>query len=172
VIIAMGGVEPHVADDAWVAPTATLIGAVELAAGSSIWCRAVLRGDNEPIRIGENSNIQDNVVIHTDMGAPVVVGAGVSVGHSAVIHGARIGDDVLIGMGSIVMNRAVVGAGSLVAAGALIPEDMVVPPRSLVVGVPARVVRELGDDDVERNRTNATTYAHHRDRHREATTSP
>ncbi|HSI26389.1 MAG TPA: gamma carbonic anhydrase family protein [Aeromicrobium sp.] len=169
-IIALGDVEPDVDEEAWVAPTATLIGAVELAAGSSIWYGAVLRGDNEPIRIGENSNIQDNVVIHTDMGAPVVVGAGVSVGHSAVIHGARIGDDVLIGMGSIVMNRAVVGAGSLVAAGALIPEDMVVPPRSLVVGVPARVVRELGDDDVERNRANATTYTHHRDRHREATT--
>ena len=159
----MGDAEPRVASDAWVAPTATLIGAVELAAGSSIWYGAVLRGDNEPIQIGENSNIQD-----TDMGAPAVVGAGVSVGHSAVIHGARIGDDVLIGMGSIVMNRAVVGDGSLVAAGALIPEDMVIPPRSLVIGVPARVVRELGDDDVERNRANATTYTRHRDRHRQA----
>lgn len=167
-IIALGEVRPTIADDAWVAPTATLIGAVELAAGSSIWYGAVLRGDNEPIQIGENSNIQDNVVIHTDMGAPAVVGAGVSVGHSAVIHGARIGDDVLVGMGSIVMNRAVVGAGSLIAAGALIPEDMVIPPRSLVVGVPARVVRELSDEDVDRNRANATTYTRHRDRHRDS----
>jgi len=155
VIIAMGDVAPTIADGAWVAPTATVIGAVELAAGSSIWYGAVLRGDNDPIRIGANSNIQDNVVIHTDLGSPVTIGEGVSVGHNAVVHGAQVGDDVLIGMGAIVMNRVVVGDGSLVAAGALVPEGMVIPPRSLVVGVPARVVREMSGDEVERNRANA-----------------
>lgn len=167
-IIALGEVAPEVADDAWVAPTATLIGAVNLAAGASVWYGAVLRGDNEPIRIGANSNVQDNVVIHTDMGAPATLGSGVSVGHNAVIHGAIIGDDVLVGMGAIIMNRAVVGDGSLVAAGALIPEDAVIPPRSLVVGAPARVVREMDDEGVARIRANAVTYAHHRDRHRAA----
>jgi carbonic anhydrase/acetyltransferase-like protein (isoleucine patch superfamily) len=168
VIIAMGDTSPTIADDAWVAPTATLIGAVEIAAGASVWYGAVLRGDNEPIVIGENSNVQDNVVMHTDMGAPLTLGRGVSVGHSAVIHGARIGDDVLVGMGSIIMNRAVVGAGSLIAAGALVPEGMSIPERSLVVGVPAKIVRELSDADVERNRVNAEKYTEHRDRHRDA----
>lgn len=167
-IIALGGISPTIADDAWVAPNATLIGAVEVAAGASVWYGAVLRGDNEPIVIGEDSNVQDNVVMHTDMGAPLTLGRGVSVGHSAVIHGARIGDDVLVGMGSIIMNRAVVGAGSLIAAGALVPEDMSIPERSLVVGVPAKIVRELSDADVERNRVNAAKYTEHRDRHRDA----
>jgi carbonic anhydrase/acetyltransferase-like protein (isoleucine patch superfamily) len=139
---------------------------VELAAGASVWYGAVLRGDNEPITIGADSNVQDNVVMHTDMGAPASLGKGVSVGHSAVIHGATVGDDVLVGMGAILMNRSVIGEGSLIAAGALVPEDMVIPPRSLVVGVPARVAREMSDDEVERNRKNAATYAQHRDRHR------
>ena len=167
-IIALGDITPTVAADAWVAPTAAVIGAVELAEGASVWYGAVLRGDNEPIRIGANSNVQDNVVIHTDMGAPVVLGSGVSVGHGAIIHGAIVGDDVLVGMGSTIMNRATIGDESLVAAGALVPEDTVIPPRSLVVGVPARVLREMSDEEVERNRRNATTYLHHRDQHRDS----
>lgn len=167
VIIALGDVVPSIDATAWVAPTATLIGDVHVAAGASIWYGAVLRGDNEPITIGADSNVQDNVVFHTDMGAPATLGRGVSVGHGAIIHGAIVGDDVLVGMGAIIMNRASVGAGSLVAAGALVPEDMVIPPRSLVVGVPARVVRELGDEDVARNQRNAATYVQHRDRHRD-----
>jgi len=168
-LLALGSDRPQIAEGAWVAPTATLVGAVEVAEGASIWYGAVLRGDNEPIVIGPDSNVQDNVVFHTDEGIPVSLGRGVSVGHNAVVHGSTVGDDVLVGMGAILMNRSVIGNECLIAAGALVPEGADIPPRSLVVGVPAKVVRELTDDEVARVRRNASLYTVHRDRHRTAT---
>jgi carbonic anhydrase/acetyltransferase-like protein (isoleucine patch superfamily) len=171
-LVALGTDRPRVADGAWVAPTATLVGAVEVAEGASIWYGAVLRGDNEPIVIGPNSNVQDNVVFHTDDGIPVSLGEGVSVGHNAVVHGATVGDHVLVGMGAILMNRSVIGDECLIAAGALVPEGSVIPPRSLVVGVPAKVLRELSDDEVAGLYRNARVYTEHRDRHRDALDVP
>ncbi len=168
-LLVLGADRPQIAEGAWVAPTATLVGAVEVAEGASIWYGAVLRGDNEPIVIGPDSNVQDNVVFHTDDGIPVSLGRGVSVGHNAVVHGATVGDNVLVGMGAILMNRSVIGDECLIAAGALVPEGAVIPPRSLVVGVPAKVIRELTDDEVAGLRHNANHYTVHRDRHRTAT---
>jgi carbonic anhydrase/acetyltransferase-like protein (isoleucine patch superfamily) len=167
-LLALGDDRPSIADGAWVAPTATLVGAVEVAEGASVWYGAVLRGDNEPIVIGRDSNVQDNVVFHTDDGIPVSIGEGVSVGHNAVVHGATVGDHVLVGMGAILMNRSVIGDECLIAAGALVSEGTVIPPRSLVVGVPAKVLRELSDDEVARLHNNARVYTEHRDRHRDA----
>jgi carbonic anhydrase/acetyltransferase-like protein (isoleucine patch superfamily) len=167
-LLVLGDDRPRVADSAWVAPTATLVGAVEVAEGASVWYGAVLRGDNEPIVIGRNSNVQDNAVFHTDDGIPVSLGEGVSVGHGAIVHGSTVGDNVLVGMGAILMNRSVIGNECLIAAGALVPEGVEIPPRSLVVGVPAKVLRELTDDEVAGLYRNASHYAVHRDRHRNA----
>ena len=168
-LLALGSARPSIADGAWVAPTATLVGAVEVADGASVWYGAVLRGDNEPVIIGRDSNVQDNAVFHTDEGVPVSLGEGVSVGHGAVVHGSTVGDHVLVGMGAILMNRSVIGDECLIAAGALVPEGAVIPPRSLVVGVPAKVLRELSDDEVAGLHRNAAHYMEHRDRHRGAT---
>ena len=150
--------EPEVDPRAWVAPGASLVGDVRLAADASVWFGAVLRGDGGPIRVGAGSNLQDGCVGHTDPGFPLTVGSGVSVGHRAVLHGCTVEDDVLVGMGAVVMNGAVIGAGSLVAAGAVVLEATVVPPRSLVAGVPAKVRRPLTDEEVERVRRNAAGY--------------
>src|SRR4051812_1784746 len=142
------GDEPDVDPTAYVAPTATLIGRVTVGAGASVWFGAVMRGDTDDLVLGERSNLQDNAVVHADPGSPAIIGAGVSVGHGAVVHGCRIGDGSLIGMNATVLNRAVIGAQSLIAAGAVVLEDTVIPPRSLVAGVPAKVRRELTDDEV------------------------
>lgn len=168
-LIALGDRSPVVPDSAWVAPTATLVGSVRLGEGSSVFYGAVLRADNEPITIGPRSNVQDNCVFHVDQGKPVTLGEGVSVGHGAVVHGATIGDHVLVGMGATVMNGAVIGDEVLIAAGAVVTEGMEVPPRSLVAGVPAKVRRELADEEVERLHHNASIYEAHRDLHRDAT---
>jgi carbonic anhydrase/acetyltransferase-like protein (isoleucine patch superfamily) len=144
---------------AYVAPGAALIGAVRLGEGSSVWFNAVLRADNEPITLGAGSNLQDLVACHVDAGFPLTIGTGVSVGHSAVLHGCTIEDEVLVGMHATIMNGAVIGTGSLVAAGALVTEGVVVPPRSLVAGVPAKVRRELTDTEVDGVRRNAAHYA-------------
>ncbi|GAA3703006.1 gamma carbonic anhydrase family protein [Arthrobacter ginkgonis] len=157
-IITIDGATPQVADDAFIAPTAALSGDVGMAPGSSAFYGVSVRGDSAPIRIGANSNLQDNVVVHADRGIPCTVGSGVSVGHSAVIHSCTIGDNTLVGMSATIMNRAVIGAESLVAAGALVLEGTVVPPRSLVAGAPAKVRRELTDEEVESLRRNAETY--------------
>ncbi len=170
-MISLGAKTPHVADSAWIAPTATLAGSVVVADGASIWYGTVLRADNEPITIGAGSNVQDNCVFHVDVDRPATLGAGVSVGHGAIIHGATIEDNVLVGMGAIIMNGAVIGTESLIAAGALIPEGVVIPPRSLVAGVPGKVRRELNDEEVAKIYHNAETYAHHRDLHRQGTQS-
>ncbi|MET8246833.1 gamma carbonic anhydrase family protein [Streptomyces sp. NPDC005202] len=167
-IAGIGSREPHVDQEAFVAPTATVIGDVTLGAGASVWYGAVLRGDVERITVGANSNVQDNCTLHADPGFSVRVGERVSIGHNAVVHGATVEDDCLIGMGATVLNGAVIGAGSLVAAQALVPQGMQVPPGSLVAGVPAKVRRELTAQEREGITLNGTMYAELAKAHREA----
>ena len=157
-ILAIAGRTPELHPQSWVAPNATLIGQVVLAAGSSVWYGAVLRAETEPIEIGAGTNIQDGVTIHVDPGFPARVGTGVSVGHNAVLHGCAVGDDSLVGMGAVVLNGAAIGAGSLIAAGAVVPQGAVIPPRSMVAGVPGKIRRELSDEEVSNIRTNALMY--------------
>ena len=132
------GTSPRVAESAWVAPGAYVIGDVHLGEESSVWYGAVLRGDTEPIRVGARTNVQDGCILHADPGYPAVVGEGCVVGHNAVVHGCEIGDDCLVGMGATILNGAKIGDGSIVAAGAVVPEGREFPPRSLIVGIPAK----------------------------------
>ena len=157
---------PAIDDDAFVAPTAVVVGAVTMGPRSSIWYGAVARADGEVIEIGPESNIQDGCTLHSDPGFPLVVGRGVSVGHRVVLHGARVDDDVLVGMGSVVMNGAHIGSGSIVAAGAVVTQGTVVPPGSLVAGVPARVLRQATEDDLTHIRLNAASYTERLDQAR------
>lgn len=165
-IAGVGGHEPVIAPTAFVAPTSVVIGEVGLAAGSSVWYHTVLRADGGPIVIGADSNIQDNCTVHVDPGSPVTIGERVSVGHNAVLHGCTVEDDVLVGMGATVLNGAHIGAGSLVAAQALVPQGMRVPPGSLVAGVPAKVRRELTEEEREGIKLNAAVYLELAKRHR------
>ncbi len=135
------------ADEYWIAPTACVLGKVILKKNASVWFGAVLRGDNEPITIGENSNVQDNSVMHTDMGEPVEIGANVTIGHMVMAHGCTIGDGTLVGIGAIILGRARIGRSCLIAAGALITEGKEIPDRSVVMGQPGKVVRELTERD-------------------------
>jgi carbonic anhydrase/acetyltransferase-like protein (isoleucine patch superfamily) len=167
-IAGVGGKEPEVDPQAYTAPTSVAVGEVTLRAGASIWYHTVLRADCGPITLGVDSNVQDNSTVHVDPGFPVVIGDRVTVGHNAVVHGAVIEDDVLIGMGATVLNGAHIGAGSLVAAQALVPQGMQVPPGSLVAGVPAKVKRELTDEEKEIIRVNAEMYTALARMHREA----
>ncbi|MFI9201375.1 gamma carbonic anhydrase family protein [Streptomyces sp. NPDC053048] len=167
-IAGVGGKEPDVDPEAFTAPTSVVLGDVTLAAGASVWYHAVLRADCGPITLGAGSNVQDNCTVHVDPGFPVTVGERVTVGHNAVLHGCTVEDDVLVGMGATVLNGAVIGAGSLVAAQALVPQGMRVPPGSLVAGVPAKVRRELTDEEREHIRTNAEMYLGLARDHREA----
>jgi carbonic anhydrase/acetyltransferase-like protein (isoleucine patch superfamily) len=152
------GSVPDIAPDAFVAPGATVVGAARLGAAGSIWYGAVVRADGDRIDVGERSNVQDGCVLHADPGYPVDIGAGVSVGHGAVVHGCTVEDDVLIGMGAVLLNGARVGAGSIIAAGAVVLEGTTVPPASLVAGVPGKVRRELTEEEVDGNRGNARRY--------------
>lgn len=131
--------------DFWVAPGAHVIGNVVLGAGVSIWFGCTLRGDNEPIVLGEGTNVQENCVLHTDMGYPLTIGADCTIGHKAILHGCTIGAGSLIGMGATVLNGAVIGKGCLIGAGALVTEGKEIPDGSLVMGAPGRVVRQLDD---------------------------
>ncbi|MEV0748532.1 gamma carbonic anhydrase family protein [Streptomyces sp. NBC_01220] len=167
-ITAMGGKEPAIDADAFTAPTSVVIGEITMAAGSSLWYHAVLRADCGPIAIGAGSNIQDNCSVHVDPGFPVTVGERVSVGHNAVLHGCTIEDDVLVGMGATVLNGAHIGSGSLIAAQALVPQGMRVPPGSLVAGVPAKVKRQLTEEELEGIRFNAVGYVELAKAHRQA----
>lgn len=159
---------PEVAEGAFVAPTATLIGQVRLAEGANVWYGAVLRGDEDEIVIGEGSNVQDNTVMHTDPGHPVHVGADVTIGHGAIVHGATVEDRVLIGMGATLLNGCVIGSGSVVGAGALVSEGVVIPPRSLVLGVPGKVRRETTEEEREAIARSAPGYVARAERHRGA----
>jgi carbonic anhydrase/acetyltransferase-like protein (isoleucine patch superfamily) len=166
------GVSPRIAPDAFVAPGATLVGDVTVEAGASIWFAAVLRGDGAAVRIGRDTNVQDGAVLHSDPDFPVRVGAHVSIGHRAVVHGCTVEDDCLIGMGAIVLNGAVVGRGSLVAAGAVVLEGTAVPPDSLVAGVPAKVKRPVTDAERERIRSGAASYVSRSATYRDESRSP
>ena len=141
--LTLGGRTPRIAASAYVAPSADLIGSVELGENSSVWFQCVLRGDIEPIRVGANSNIQDGSIIHTFEGAPAIVGDWVTVGHRVVLHGCKVANHCLIGMGAVLLNHVQVGEGSIVAAGAVVAEKTVIPPHSLYMGVPAKLRRNL-----------------------------
>lgn len=143
---------------AYIAPNATLIGSISLKEDVSIWFGAVLRADKDVISIGARSNIQDNCVMHTSSGDPTTVGDGVSVGHGAILHGCTIADNVLIGMGAIVLNGAFIGEGSIIGAGAVVTEGKNIPPRSLVLGVPGKIVREVSDEQYQSILANAQSY--------------
>ena len=151
---------------AFIHPLAFVCGDVTLGAGGSVWPYAVVRGDNDPIIIGARSNVQDGAVLHADPGVPCTLGAGVSIGHRAVVHGAEVGDGALVGIGAVVLNGAQIGAGSLVAAGAVVREAAVIEPGMLVAGVPARVVRALTDAERTRLAHTAAAYLRLQGRHR------
>jgi carbonic anhydrase/acetyltransferase-like protein (isoleucine patch superfamily) len=166
-ILPYDGNEPEIAPTAWLAPTATVVGDAHIAADASIYFGAVVRADMAEVHLGAGSNLQDNVVVHTDTGFPALIGSGVSVGHAAVVHGCTVEDDCLIGMNATVLNGAVVGRGSLVAAGTVILEGTTIPPRSLVAGVPGKVRRTLTDEEYDRVVQNALTYVELTAKHRE-----
>jgi len=157
-IYSLDGIAPEIHPDAWIAPGAILVGRVMVRAGASVWFGAVLRGDNEPIVIGEGSNVQENSVLHTDMGYPLTVGAECTIGHRAMLHGCVIGDGSLIGMGATVLNGARIGAGSLIGAAALVTEGKVIEPASLVVGAPGKVRRSLDASELAELRDSAAHY--------------
>lgn len=153
------GLAPSFGEGAWAAPSADLIGDVQLGARASIWFGAVIRADNTPIIIGEESNVQDGAVGHSDPGAPLVIGARVTVGHQAILHGCTVEDGALIGMGARVLNGAVIGAHCLVGAGALVTEGKQFEPGMLIVGSPARAIRALTDAEVAALAVSAAHYA-------------
>jgi len=150
--------QPTIATDAFVADGAVLIGAVTLSESSSVWFNAVLRADSEPIKIGKRSNVQDNSTLHVDPGLPCNVGDDVTIGHNAIVHACTIEDNCLIGMHATVLSGAVVGRGSIVGANALVTENARIPPGSLVLGVPGKVVRELKPEEIDRIRRQAEGY--------------
>ncbi|NLY68116.1 MAG: gamma carbonic anhydrase family protein [Tissierellia bacterium] len=152
------GIKPSIHEDAFVADTACVIGDVKIGKGSSIWYGAVLRGDIENITIGEFTNIQDNSVVHTETDIPTKIGDYTVVGHGAIIHGCTIGNNCLIGMGAIILNNAKIGDNCIIGAGALVPEGKVIPPNSLVLGVPGKIMRQVTEEEIEAIRKNALRY--------------
>src|SRR4051794_31851347 len=157
-VLPYGDRSPVVDPTTWLAPNATVVGQVRLHARASVFYGAVVRGDMAEVVVGRGSNLQDNVVVHTDTDFPALVGLGVSVGHAAVVHGCTIENHCLIGMNATILNGAVIGTGSLVAAGSVVLEGTVVPPRSLVAGVPGKVRRHITDEEHARIVANAATY--------------
>lgn len=168
-LVTVNGLTPQIAEGAFVARGATVAGDIHLADGVSIWFGCVLRAEQAPVTVGRDSNLQDLTVVHTDAGFPTTVGERVTVGHRAVLHGCTVEDDALIGMGAVVLNGAVIGEGALVAAGAVVREGMQVPPRSLVAGVPAKVLEGRPVPDVPR--PNVAGYLHLADLYRNADVS-
>ena len=158
-IYSLGTLTPKIDPQSWIAPNAALMGNVEIACNVSIWWGATLRGDMDLLSIGENPNLQDGTVVHTDPGIPVLIGKNVTVGHRVILHGCTVGDNSLIGMGATLLNRAVIGKNCLIGANSLIPEGRVIPDRSLVVGSPGRIVRELSDEEVANLQKSADRYA-------------
>ncbi|WP_116807446.1 gamma carbonic anhydrase family protein [Steroidobacter cummioxidans] len=155
---------PSVHDSAFVAPNASVIGSVVLSENVSVWFGATIRGDNEVITLGKGSNVQEGAVLHTDPGILLTVGENVTIGHQAMLHGCTIGDGSLIGIQAVVLNGAVIGKGCLVGAGAVVTEKKVFPDRSLILGSPARVARQLTDEDVEKLMKAAQGYVERRAR--------
>ncbi|MFP5068132.1 gamma carbonic anhydrase family protein [Pseudonocardia nantongensis] len=167
-MIEIDGHRPQVDRQAWIAPGAVLAGQVSVGAETGVWYTCVVRADLTPISIGARTNVQDGTVIHADPGFPATIGDGVTIGHRAVIHGCTVEDDVLVGMGAVLMNGVTVGAGSLIAAGAVLTQGTQVPPGSLVAGVPGKVRRELTDDERSSIPLSAATYVHLLGQHRTA----
>lgn len=159
-VFRLGGVSPVLPPEGeyWIAPNAQVMGNVKLEKNASVWFGAVLRGDNELITIGENSNVQDGSVLHTDMGAPLTVGRNVTIGHLVMLHGCTIGDGSLIGIGSVILNHVKIGKNCIIGANTLIPEGKVIPDNSMVMGSPGKVVRELGEDTGVMLRLSAEHY--------------
>ena len=158
-IYTLGKLQPTIDESAWVAPDANIIGNIVLEASTSVWFGSTLRGDNEVIRVGTGSNVQENCVFHTDMGYPLTIGENCTIGHKVMLHGCTIGDNSLIGMGATVLNGAKIGKNCLIGAGALITENKVIPDGSLVMGAPGKVVRELDDQAIKALTASALHYA-------------
>ena len=171
-IFTLEGDAPDIHGGAWAAPGAVLIGRVRLLDQSSVWFNVVARGDNEWITVGEGSNIQDGSVMHTDVGCPLDVGAGVTVGHKVMLHGCRISDNVLVGMGSTVLNRAVVGENTIIGAGSLVAEGKEIPPGVLALGVPARPIRDLKEQELQLIKYSAEHYIANAERYRKGLSGP
>ena len=155
----LDSLKPELAEDCWVAPSASVIGHVIMKPGSSVWFGAVIRGDIEPITLGEDTNIQDNSVMHTDAGFPMVLGKGITVGHQAMLHGCKIGDYSLIGIGATVLNGAKIGKNCIIGAHALVTEGKEIPDNSVVMGAPGKVVKEIGPGVREMLKASADHYA-------------
>ena len=151
-------ISPKIDKDSWFAPNAVLIGDVTLKKKANVWFNATLRGDVEPITIGEGSNVQDGSVIHTDPGCPATIGKNVTIGHLVMLHGCTIEDDCLIGIGSTILNKAKIGKNSIIGANALITENKIIPERSLVIGSPGKVIRQVTDEEIKHVRENAEHY--------------
>lgn len=158
-LYSLGDISPSLSPTAWVAPSADLIGDVRLGNRCSVWFGAVIRADNTPIILGDETNFQDGAIGHSDPGAPLTLGARVTVGHQAILHGCTVDDEALIGMGARILNGAVIGAQCIVGAGALVTEGKVFEPRSLIVGSPARAVRQISEEQVALLRMSAAHYA-------------
>ena len=165
-IYELDGLTPRMADSAWVADNAQVIGDVELGEGASVWFGATLRGDTEPIVVGEGSNVQDGSVLHTDHGMPLIIGRHVTVGHQVMLHGCTIGDESLIGIGAIVLNGAKIGKNCLVGAGALVTEGKEFPDGSMIIGSPAKAMRQLTPEQMEGLRRSAQHYMQNAERYR------
>ena len=157
-LFSLDGFSPEIGANAWVAPDASLVGKVRLLSDSSVWFGAILRGDNEWIEVGQGSNVQDGCVLHTDLGAPLVIGRGCTIGHKAILHGCTIGEYSLVGMGAVILNHAKIGQGCLIGAHALIPEGKIIPDGSLVIGAPGRVARILTAEEREGLKISAANY--------------
>ena len=157
-IFQLGGHAPEIDASAFVADSANLIGKVTVEANASVWFGVTIRGDNERITIGEGSNVQEGTIMHTDMGYPLTLGKGVTVGHQAMLHGCTVGDGALIGIQAVILNGAKIGKGCLVGAGALVTEGKEFPDYSLIIGAPAKAVRTLGEEDLARLKGNADSY--------------
>lgn len=162
----LDGVAPQLADSAWVADSAQVMGNVRLAEGSSVWFGAVLRGDTETISVGKDSNVQDGTVMHADYGFPLVVGERVTIGHQVMLHGCQIGDETLIGIGATVLNGAKIGKNCLVGARSLVTEGKEFPDGSMILGSPAKVVRQLTPEQIEGLRRSAAHYVENAERYR------
>lgn len=160
-IYALNNRAPSFGEGSWVADNATVVGAVIAGRNVSVWYSAVIRGDNDPITLGDATNVQDGAILHTDDGIPLTIGANVTIGHMAMLHGCTVGDGTLIGINAVVLNNAVVGKHCIIGAKALIPEGRVIPDRSLVVGTPGRVIRQLTDEEVAALMANAENYIAH-----------
>ncbi len=158
-LYAIEGKRPTLADDVWVAPSADVIGDTQLGEGASVWFGAVIRADNTPILVGARTNIQEGAMLHSDPGAPLSIGEGCTIGHHAILHGCTIGNNVLVGMGATVLNNAVIGDDCLIGANALVTEGKVFPAGSLIVGAPAKAVRDLPPEAIAGLRTSAAAYA-------------